>query len=101
MKDVRIPIDSDKSVGTASHPYKTSMRAAERRRAIVAGAADRHKRGMPFAEALMQVRRRLNAIRVVSKRQAHCKAIEADMRWLMTSLGVGEVTNAVCAPPAG
>ena len=94
---VRIPIRRDKSVGTELHPYTARSPSSARHLAILAGAADRHAHdGIPIRDALMEVKQRLHAIRVVSKHSTHCAVYERDMRWIVEQFGVGGLTASVC-----
>ena len=96
---VRIPIRRDHSVGTKTHPYSARGSDAERHIAIVAGAAHRHAaEGTPVRDALMKIKQRLHAIRIVSKRTEHCEVYERDMRWITRQLGVGGAINPSCEP---
>ena len=93
---VRIPIDPDHSVGTEAFPYRTTHKAERRHMAILAGVAARVRdEGMGVRDALVQVKRRLNAIRVVSKRQHACGVYERDLQWITTEFGLGNL-NPVC-----
>ena len=94
---VLIPIRRDKSVGTELHPYTVRLPSSARHLAILAGAAERHAQdGTPIRRALMEVKQRLHAIRVVSKRSTHCTVYERDMRWIVDQFGVGGPTASVC-----
>ena len=54
---------------------------------------------MTAREALTQVKRRLNAIRVLNRRRGErfCAPIEADMRWLDETVYEGGETGRVCS----
>ena len=94
---VRIPIDADHSVGTEAFPYRTAQGAARRHMAILAGVTERVRgEGMTVRDALVQVKRRLNAIRVVSKRQRACGVYEQDLKWITDEFGIGSLSK-VCA----
>ena len=53
---------------------------------------------MTVREAVTQVKRRLNAIRVLNRRRGErfCAPIEADMRWLDEMVYEGGETGRVC-----
>ena len=101
---VRIPVDPGDQVGTDDRPYKLSSESASRRASILAGAVRRmEEEGMTVREALTQVKRRLNAIRVLNRRRGErfCAPIEADMRWLDETVYDGGGTGRVCSAKAG
>jgi hypothetical protein len=94
---VRIPVRSGVHVGSEKAPYHVADSPAKRRRAVRAGVRDRMAEGMSRAEALADVKARLNALRILNhKRTDACDAMTADMRAIDSLRGRGHTSPDIC-----
>tara|TARA_B100000683_G_scaffold109115_1_gene107531 strand:+ start:755 stop:2806 length:2052 start_codon:yes stop_codon:yes gene_type:complete len=97
-KPVRIPLDPNHHVGTDTKPYRTADSAKTRREAIRAGIEERvERKEMKARDAVVQVKRRLNVLRVYSKHKPHCEAFESDMQWIDATFLPKAKTRQVCS----
>ena len=76
-----IPISRDHSVGTAAHPYHFADPVGRRTAALHAGIAAREAL-LDERAAKENLRKRLNALRVVRRRSPECLIAENDYAWL-------------------
>jgi hypothetical protein len=81
MPAPRIPISSEHSVGTDAHPYHLHDAPALRTEAMLAGLRAREV-DHSTRHARINLRKRLNALRVVNRRRPGCLVLDNDYAWI-------------------
>lgn len=99
MTAVRISVRKNKHVGTDAKPYHVSSHPKERMAALRAGIRERQRRSMTRDAAIVDVKKRLSALRTLNRKNAFVRsAMTRDMRMLDRLRGKkGVVTNIITA----